>query len=36
MAHDFEPLCARFIEPAIAVHKALGHGFLESIYDVVG
>ena len=28
MGHDFEPLCARIIEAAIAVHKALGPGFL--------
>jgi len=32
MGHDFEPLSARIIEAAIAVHKALGPGFLESIY----
>jgi hypothetical protein len=31
MGHDFEPLSARIIEAAIAVHKALGPGFLESI-----
>ena len=30
MGHDFEPLSARIIEAAIAVHKALGPGFLES------
>jgi len=29
MGHDFEPLSARIIEAAIAVHKALGPGFLE-------
>ena len=27
MGHDFEPLSARIIEAAIAVHKALGPGF---------
>ena len=32
MGHDFEPLSARIIEAALAVHKALGPGFLESIY----
>lgn len=32
MKHDFEPLSARIIEAAIEVHKALGPGFLESIY----
>jgi GxxExxY protein len=32
MSHDFEPLSARIIEAAIAVHRALGPGFLESIY----
>jgi PD-(D/E)XK nuclease superfamily len=31
MSHDFEPLSARIIEAAIAVHRALGPGFLESI-----
>ena len=29
MGHDFEPLSARIIEAAIAVHKALGPGFLQ-------
>ena len=33
MGHDFEPLSARIIEAAIAVHKALGPGFLESIFN---
>ena len=33
MGHDFEPLSARIIEAAIAVHKAHGPGFLESIYS---
>jgi hypothetical protein len=28
MGHDFEPLSARIIEAAIAVHRALGPGFL--------
>jgi len=32
MSHEFEPLSARIIETAIAVHKALGPGFLESVY----
>ena len=29
MGYDFEPLSGRIIEAAIAVHKALGPGFLE-------
>jgi hypothetical protein len=33
MSHDFEPLSARIIEAAIAVHRALGPGFLESIMN---
>jgi len=33
VAHDFEPLSGRIIEAAIHVHKHLGPGFLESIYE---
>src|SRR5262245_56036200 len=33
MGHEFEPLSGRIIEAAIEVHKALGPGFLESIYE---
>ena len=33
MAHDFEALSGRIIEAAIEVHKALGAGFLEAIYE---
>ncbi|TVS19653.1 MAG: GxxExxY protein [Planctomycetaceae bacterium] len=33
MGHSFEQLSGKIIEAAIAVHKALGPGFLESIYE---
>jgi GxxExxY protein len=33
MGHDFELLSGRIIEAAIDVHKTLGPGFLETIYD---
>jgi hypothetical protein len=32
LSHDFEPLSARIIELSIAVHRALGPGFQESVY----
>jgi GxxExxY protein len=33
MAHEFEALSGKILEAAVAVHKALGPGFLESIYE---
>jgi len=33
MGHQFDDLSGRVIEAAIAVHKELGPGFLESIYE---
>ena len=33
MGHQFDDLSGRVIEAAIAVHRKLGPGFLESIYE---
>ena len=33
MAHQFEELSGRILAAAVEVHKALGPGFLESIYQ---
>jgi GxxExxY protein len=33
MGHQFDDLSGRVIEAAIAVHKELGPGFLEAIYE---
>lgn len=30
--HEFDPLSSQVIEIAIAVHRALGPGFIESVY----
>lgn len=33
MGHQFEELSGRLLEVAVEVHKAIGPGFLESIYQ---
>jgi GxxExxY protein len=33
MGHEFEALSGQILEAAVAVHKALGPGFLEGIYQ---
>jgi GxxExxY protein len=33
VAHQFEELSSRILAPAVDVHKALGPGFVESIYQ---
>jgi GxxExxY protein len=33
MGHEFETLSGRILEAAVAVHKALGPGFVEPIYQ---
>jgi GxxExxY protein len=33
MGHEFEVLSKRILEAAVDVHRALGPGFLESVYE---
>ncbi len=33
MDHEFEALSGRILEAAVEVHRALGPGFLESVYE---